>query len=208
MSKNLVITIGRECGSGGKVIGQKLAEKLGIKCYDKELIAMIAKESGLSEDFLEQYDEKKSGLLSAMFMSTSYAVNGVAIEMPANYKAFLAQFEAIKKLGEEESCVIVGRCADYILRENPNLISIYICGDEAVKAARLMKIYGLTEEEARKTMRRTDKGREGYYNYYTMKDWGSCDSYDLVVNSSRLGEDGTVDLLLDYIARRQAVKEG
>ena len=128
MSGNLVITIGRQCGSSGKIIGQKLAEEMGVKCYDKELLALAAKNSGLCEELFETHDEKPTNsFLYSLVMDTysmGYTTSGY-MDMPINHKIFLAQFDTIKQLADQESCVIVGRCADYALADYPKVVSIY-----------------------------------------------------------------------------------
>lgn len=155
MSGNLVITIGRECGSGGRRIGQMLAEKLGIKCYDKELLALAAKNSGLCKELFETHDEKPtSSFLYSLVMDTySIGYSGSAyMDMPINHKVFLAQFDTIKKLADEESCVIVGRCADYALAEYPNRVSVFICGNEEDKIRHLAEKHEVNEAKARDIM--------------------------------------------------------
>ena len=131
MTNNLIITIGRQCGSGGKLIGEMLAEKMGVKCYDKELLAMAAKHSGLCEELFEKHDERPtSSFLYSLVMdsySMGYTASGYS-DMPINHKIFLAQFDTIKKLADEASCVIVGRCADYALEDYPNVVSVFITG--------------------------------------------------------------------------------
>ena len=147
MSGNLIITIGRQSGSGGKKIGEMLAEKLGVKCYDKELLAQAAKHSGLCEELFEKHDERPtSSFLYSLVMdsySMGYTSTGYS-DMPINHKIFLAQFDTIKKLADEESCVIVGRCADYALADYPNVVSVFICADEEVKIQELMKRHNLS----------------------------------------------------------------
>lgn len=202
MSGNLVITIGRECGSGGRRIGQMLAEKLGIKCYDKELLALAAKNSGLCKELFETHDEKPtSSFLYSLVMDTySIGYSGSAyMDMPINHKVFLAQFDTIKKLADEESCVIVGRCADYALAEYPNRISVFICGNEEDKIRHLAEKHEVNEAKARDIMIKTDKKRASYYNYYSSKRWGDTKSYDLCINSSIIGYEGVVELILEYI---------
>ena len=138
MNGNLVVTIGRQCGSGGKRIGEKLAERLGVKCYDKELLALAAKNSGLCEELFETHDEKPtSSFLYSLVMDTySKAYTSSAyMDMPLNHKIFLAQFDTIKKLANEESCVIVGRCADYALAEYPNVSTVFITASNEDKIA-------------------------------------------------------------------------
>lgn len=201
MSNNIVYTIGRQSGSGGRRIGQELAKKLGIKCYDKELLTLAAKESGLCHELFETHDEKPtSSFLYSLVMDTyslGYSTAGYT-DMPINHKIFLAQFDTIKNLAERESCVIVGRCADYALAENPNVIKIFVSGDEEDKIKRLMASHSVDAAKAKDIMVKTDKSRSSYYNYYSSKKWGDCRSYDLCINSSPLGIDGCVDLIISY----------
>lgn len=208
MTSNLIITIGRQSGSGGKEIGQKVAEKLGVKCYDKELLALAAKESGLCEELFQSHDEKptKSFLYSLVMDSYSFGYTSSGyMDMPINHKIFLAQFEAIKALADREPCVIVGRCADYALEDYPNRVSIFVTGDDKAKIKRLAERNNVTEAKAKEIMMKTDKERSSYYNYYSSKKWGDVRSYDLCVNSSVLGIEGTVDLII-YFANAKLKK--
>ena len=202
MSDNLIITIGRECGSGGRHIGQALAEKLGVKCYDKELLNLAAKESGLCKELFETHDEKPtSSFLYSLVMDT-YSLgytNSAYMDMPINHKIFLAQFDTIKKIADEGPCVIVGRCADYALADYKNCINLFIFGDDDVKTKRIMARYDLTEAKAKEMITKKDKQRQSYYNYYSSKKWGRADSYDLCINSSILGIEGTVKLIIQYV---------
>ncbi len=207
MKGNLVITIGRQCGSGGKVIGQKLAEKMGVKCYDKELLARAAKESGLCEELFETHDEKPtSSFLYSLVMDTyslGYTTSAY-MDMPINHKIFLAQFDTIKKLADEESCVIVGRCADYALADYPNTVSVFITSDDESRIKRLSQVYDLSETKAKDMMLKTDKKRASYYNYYSSKKWGDARSYDFCINSGVLGLDGSADMILELAKAKQA----
>ncbi|MCB6608920.1 cytidylate kinase-like family protein [[Clostridium] symbiosum] len=206
MMGNLVITIGRECGSAGRLIGQKLAADLGVKCYDKELLTLAAKNSGLCEELFKTHDEKPtSSFLYSLVMDTySMGYNTSAyMDMPINHKIFLAQFDTIKKLAEEESCVIVGRCADYALAEYPNMVSVFICGNEDDKIHHLMERHNVDEAKAKDIMIKTDKRRASYYNYYSSKRWGSCKSYDMCLNSSTVGYDGAVDIIKEFAKKKQ-----
>ena len=208
MTSNLIITIGRQSGSGGKEIGQKVAEKLGVKCYDKELLALAAKESGLCEELFQSHDEKptKSFLYSLVMDSYSFGYTSSGyMDMPINHKIFLAQFEAIKALADREPCVIVGRCADYALEDYPNRVSIFVTGDDKAKIKRLAERNNVTEAKAKEIMMKTDKERSSYYNSYSSKKWGDVRSYDLCVNSSVLGIEGTVDLII-YFANAKLKK--
>lgn len=203
---NLVITIGRECGSAGRLIGQKLAADLGVKCYDKELLTLAAKNSGLCEELFKTHDEKPtSSFLYSLVMDTySLGYNTSAyMDMPINHKIFLAQFDTIKKLAEEESCVIVGRCADYALADYPNTVSVFICGDEEDKIHHLMERHNVDEAKAKDIMIKTDKRRASYYNYYSSKRWGSCKGYDMCISSSAVGYDGAVDIIKEFAKKKQ-----
>lgn len=207
MRENLVVTIGRQCGSGGRIIGQKLAERMGVNLYDKELLALAAKKSGLAEELFETHDEKPtSSFLYSLVMDTyslGYTTSAY-MDMPLNHKIFLAQFDTIKQLAEEESCVIVGRCADYALADYPNAVSVYISGNEADKINHLSDLYQLDDVKAKELMVKIDKKRSSYYNYYSSKRWGDARSYDLCVNSSVLGTDGVVDVILEFAKAKQS----
>ncbi len=211
MSKPLVITIGREYGSAGREIGRKLAADLGIKCYDKELLALASKESGMCEELFHNHDEKPTNsFLYSLVMDTysmGYSTSSF-IDMPLNHKVFLAQFDAIKKLADTESCIIVGRCADYALEEHHNTIKVFIKAQMDAKVARIKRLYGYTDEKAKDLCIKTDKKRANYYNYYSSKKWGDSKSYDLCIDSSILGVDGTVELLKQYIKTKQEYAGG
>ena len=163
MDERTVITIGREFGSGGHEIGMKLAERLGIKCYDKELLELAAKESGLCEDLFASQDEKptNSFLYSLVMDTYSLGYTSSYMDMPINHKVFLAQFDTIKKLAERESCVIVGRCADYALEDNPFAVSVWIKADLDVRIQRIKKLYDLSDNKAADMIQKTDKRRQG-----------------------------------------------
>lgn len=202
MSENLVIAIGRQCGSSGKIIGEKLAKALGIKCYDKELLALAAKNSGLCEELFQSHDEKPTNSFLYSLVMDTYSVglsSSGYMDMPINHKIFLAQFDTIKKLAEEESCVIVGRCADYALADDPNLVSVFITADDKEKIQSLKDLYQIDDAKAKEIMVKTDKKRSSYYNYYSNKKWGDVRSYDLCINRSVIGVEGTVDLILKYV---------
>ncbi|NNJ29148.1 AAA family ATPase [Lacrimispora defluvii] len=202
MSENLVIAIGRQCGSSGKVIGEKVAAALGIKCYDKELLALAAKNSGLCEELFQSHDEKPTNSFLYSLVMDTYNVGLTSsgyMDMPINHKIFLAQFDTIKKLAEEESCVIVGRCADYALADDPNLVSVFITADDKDKIQSLKELYQIDDAKAKEVMAKTDKKRSSYYNYYSNKKWGDVRSYDLCINRSPIGVDGAVDMILKYI---------
>ncbi len=199
---NTVITIGRQFGSAGREIGEKVADHFGIKCYDKELLSRAAKESGFCEEMLENHDERptNSFLYNLVMDTYSFGYNASHfVDMPISHKVFLAQFDTIKKIAKEGPCVIVGRCADYALSDMKNCVHIFIYSDEETKTKRIMKKYDLDASKAKDMCAKKDKQRQSYYNYYSSKKWGRADSYDLCINSSVLGPDGTVKLLIQYI---------
>ena len=204
--KDVIVTIGRQTGSGGKEIGKKLAEKLGVKCYDKEILAMTAKEGGFDEKVVESLDEKPTGsFLYSLYMgaaSMNFSAGGPLVDLPLDHRIFLAQFEAIRKIADSGSCVIVGRCADYALEERGNLLSVFILGKEEDRYARIAGKQGLTRENARETVIKGDRKRSSYYNYYANRKWGASDNYDLCLNSSVFGIDGCVELILAAIDSR------
>ena len=197
-----IITIGRQFGSGGREIGEKLAAHFGIKCYDKELLSLAAKESGICEEMIEVHDERPtSSFLYNLVMDTyPFGYNASSFSnMPISHKVFLAQFDTIKKIADEGPCVIVGRCADYALNEYDNCLSIFIHSKEDAKTKRIMEKYDLSSTKAKEMMTKKDKQRQSYYNYYSSNKWGRSDTYDLSVDSSVLGIDGTVELLIQFI---------
>ena len=177
---NYVITIGREFESLGRDVGLKLSETLGIKCYDKELLSRAAKESGLCEEIFHSQDEKPtSSFLYSLVMDTYSATGYTAapfLDMPLNHKIFLAQFDTIKKLAEEESCIIVGRCADYALNDFPRTINTFIHADLYFRIKNTMTEFQVTESKAKDMIVKKDKQRSSYYNYYSNKKWGNAKS--------------------------------
>jgi len=199
---NYIFTIGREFGSGGRDIGFALAEKMGIRFFDRELLTEAAKNSGLCEEIFENHDEKPTSSFLYSLVMDSFGVNGYAstpfLDMPLNHKVFLAQLETIKKIAEEESCVIVGRCADYALSEHKNVINIFIHADLDYRIANIMKAHDLSEPKAKELIQKKDKQRASYYNYYTSKRWGDCKTYDISIDSSKLGISGALDVILAY----------
>lgn len=207
---NTVITIGRQFGSAGREIGEKLAAYFGIKCYDKELLSRAAKESGFCEEMLENHDERptNSFLYNLVMDTYSFGYNASSfVDMPISQKVFLAQFDTIKKIASEGPCVIVGRCADYALSDFENSMHLFIYADEETRIRRISKKYDVSEAKARDMIVKKDKQRQSYYNYYSSKKWGRADSYDLCINSSVLGVDGTVRLISQYIEDFEARKK-
>ncbi len=207
---NKIYTIGREFGSGGKKVGEKLAAKLGIKVYDKELLQQAAKDSGFCEEIFENHDEKPTNSFLYSLVMDTYSVSGYSaapfLDMPLNHKVFLAQFETIKKIAERESCVIVGRCADYALSDNPDCINVFIHADMDKRIKNVSKNLNITENKARDIINKTDKQRASYYNYYTSKKWGDSKSYNLSLDAGKLGTDNCVEMILKYRELLDAMK--
>ena len=201
---NTIITIGRQFGSGGREIGEMVADHFKIKCYDKELLSRAAKESGFCEEMIQNHDERptNSFLYNLVMDTYSFGYNSSSfVDMPISHKVFLAQFDTIKKIASEGPCVIVGRCADYALSEFDNVINLFIYGDEDAKIRRIRERFDdiKSDDKARDMMNKKDKQRQSYYNYYSSKKWGRADSYDLCINSSKLGIEGTVKFIIQYV---------
>lgn len=205
MSEKFVVAISRQFGSGGHEIGRKLAEKLNVKFYDKELLKKIAKDSGMSEHIVEYFDETPSKSLIFSLAMDAYPVSFA--EVPINQKIYQAQVDTIKSIAKQESCVIIGRCADSILSDYPNVVSIYIHAPMKAKIERVCEREGVPQDKARDMITKTDKKRASFYNFYSIdKKWGEANSHDLTIDSSILGIDGTVELIYDYLnlLRRRA----
>lgn len=203
---NTIITIARQYGSGGREIGELLAKELGIKCYDKELLKRAAKESGICEDIFENHDEKptNSFLYSLVMDTYSFGYTSAAFsDMPINQKVFLAQFNAIKEIANEGPCVIVGRCADYILEDYDNCLSVFIHSDLNKRMHRVAVRNDLTISKAKDRIVKTDKQRASYYDYYSNKKWGDAKSYNLCIDSGMTGIKGAVALIKEAISIKE-----
>ncbi|MBO5265704.1 MAG: cytidylate kinase-like family protein [Ruminiclostridium sp.] len=193
--KKTVITISREYGSGGRIIGKKVAEALGISFYDGELLSLVAKESGYTVDFVRQNDQKKTqSLLYHLYMGSQI--------LPASDMIFIAQSKVIKDLQEKESCVIVGRCADYVLRGRDSVINIFIHAPLLSRTERVKNEYGEKADNYKSYVQKQDKSRIAYYNYFADDAWGKAQTYDLSVNSD-IGIDNAVKLIVDYVRAKQ-----
>lgn len=197
MGKQLIITVGREFGSGGHIIAAKLAEHFGLQLLDSNILAEVAKQSNTSEEYLKKYDE------SARSLFFSRTVNGFS-NSPEEIIAQM-QFDYIKQKADAgESFVVIGRCADYILRENPALVRVFVLGDTEAKIKRTAEREGISEEKAKTRMEQADKRRKYFHNTHSENKWGDSRSYDITVNSSKLGLDSTAELLINYIELRNA----
>ncbi len=208
MGCSSIITIGRQYGSGGREIGQKLADSLGIQCYDNELLDRAAKDSGICQELFENHDEKPTNSFLYSLVMDTYSMgyaSAVLSDMPLNHKIFLAQFNAIKNIANEGPCVMVGRCADYALEDYTNRISVFIYGKLDKRIRRIADRHNLTDTKAKDAIQKTDKQRASYYNYYTSKRWGDISSYDLCIDSGILGIDGTVDTIRSFVCQREAL---
>lgn len=193
----MIITIGRQHGSSGREIARLLAEKLNYKCYDKEIVDEAANHSDFSRDLIDAFDEKR---MSAFILHAGgYGLNE---NFHLNMQVVSAQFEAMRNIAEKGNCIFVGRCADYILRDHDDLISVFILGDMDERLKCLERRQGLDEVEARKKIKEVDKDRSSFYRYYSDQTWGDAQNYDMCINSSKLGVEGTVQVILDYIKAR------
>lgn len=216
-STSSIITIGREYGSGGRHIGQEIAKYFGIKCYDKELLEHAANDSGICKELFENHDEKptNSFLYSLVMDTYSFGYSSAGFnDMPMNHKVFLAQFDAIKKLAAEGPCVMVGRCADYALADYKDCYSVFIHADMDARIERIMEYHKnilkkeISIKDCKEEIRKADKSRASYYNYYTNKKWGAAQSYNLCIDSSKLGMDRTVDMIIQAIKVFDSTKNG
>jgi len=204
MKKDYVITLGRQLGSGGRLIGEKLAAQLGISFYDKELIQIASQESGLSRELFEQADEKKSySVFGGLFgMRGTIAEEHFSTYYLNNETLFKIQSDVIRKLAEKGSCLFVGRCADYVLGDNPRCLNIFICADMNDRVMRIAELQKMTAEKAKDYIEKADKRRAGYYNYFSNKEWGAAGTYHLCINSSVLGINETVSLIHQFAVKR------
>lgn len=197
MADNMIITIGRQFGSGGHEVGRRLAKELGIKLYDKELLKLVAEESGICEKVLEHYDEKPTNsLLYSIVMDVYPSMNYVGTTL--NQQIYQAQYDAVRKLGDGGSCVIVGRGADYILRDHPHLTTVFVHASMEFRIARVTEFEHISESKARDMILKADKKRASFYNFQTEKKWGVASSYNLSVDTSDLGIDNAIELIKTY----------
>jgi hypothetical protein len=204
MNEKFVINIGRQLGSGGRQIGEKLASQFGIAFYDKELIQLASKESGLGKEFFENADEKKSHSIIGGLLGLRTNINNEVYvnNYLSNETFFKIQSDIIRELAQEKSCVFVGRCADYILRDHPRCINVFITADTHDRLKRVAQDKSITLDNAQEVIEKMDKKRSEYYNYFSNKTWGVAESYHLCINSSVLGIDGTVDFISEFIKQR------
>ena len=194
LSKKFVITVSREYGSGGRYVGRLIADKLGIKFYDKDLIVKLAEKTGLTEEYIEKNEEQRDPL--------SILNNGFYSGLSNSDELFIRESELIKELASKESCVIIGRCADFILKDNKNVLKVFISGTMKDKIKRATKIYGLEEKEAEKEINRINKLRASHYKHYTGNEWLEASNYDICINSDLYGVEKTADLICDLVKEK------
>lgn len=198
---NLAITIGRQFGSGGREIGMELAKKLGVQCFDKEIIKRASKESGISEKMFEEADEKPVNSFLYSIVTHGFPAYSTPVHMNnilTNDKFFTMQADAIKKISEEMPAVFIGRCANDILRKNEKLVSVFIYANRDDKIKRISEKYNISEKEAAEMIRKIDKSRSSYYEFFANQRWGDLNNYMLCVNSS-IGIEKTVNVIYKYI---------
>ncbi len=202
-----LITISRQYGSGGRIIGKILAEKLGVPFFDKEIIDMAVEASGYSREVIEGAEMKaKSGFAYSLASALSFNEGSVGT-LSVNDRLFLAQFQVIKEIGDTEQGVIIGRCADYVLREKPGVTNVFIYGEMEDRIARAIEKYGDSEENIKNTINSIDKARSNYYNYHTGYKWGDYKNYNLCINSSYITEEEAAELIKDYVEKRKYIEE-
>ena len=205
MNNNFIITIGRQFGSGGREIGETLAKKLNIPYYDKELISLAAKESGMDAEVFNNVDERATNsLLYSLSMGiysfgSNFSGSG---DLPVNDRLYILQHQIIKKLASEGPCVIVGRCADYVLKDFDNCVNIFIHADMEYRKQRAIEIHDVKKNKAEQIINKTDKVRANYYGFYSGQKWGFAQNYDLSVDSSKLTKDQAVELIEAYLKIR------
>ncbi len=198
----MIITIGRQYGSGGREIGQKVAQALGYKFYDKEILTLTAEREGFSVPAVRQYDEAlTSSLLYGTYLSTAA---GGADVLPLNQKLAIAQFDIVRRIAKDGNCVIVGRCADYVLRDTPHCLNVFVHANPEFRKDRAVKFYGVAPELAEKTLRKQDKRRSDYYEFFTQKRWGDARTYNLTIDSGKFGIDGAAEAIVAMVRLLQA----
>ncbi len=212
MAYNPIITVGRQYGSGGRYVARLLAEEMNVPFYDKELLVEASKDSGICQDILENYDEKYSRNLIFSLLSgaqTHGDPSAMYMDMPLNHRIFLAQFDTIRRIADEGPCVIVGRCADYVLRDHENVLNVFIKASQEERIKRIVTYYGADPLKAEEALRKADKQRAAYYNYYATGTWGDVNNYDLCVDTGALGIAGSVELIRKCVdIRRKMLEEG
>ena len=201
--KHMIINVGRQVGAGGQEIGRMLAEDFDAKFYDRELLNLAAKESGFSEKFFKQNDEKKGFLRGLLNVQTPHLSGGNLYGSNfSQERLFQFQSDAIRKAAQEGSCVFLGRCADYVLRDFDNVVNVFITASMDFRIQLVSKVKELDAEHARKLIEHVESRRAQYYNYYTGKKWGAAESYDLCIDASILGLEETEKVIAEFIRKK------
>ena len=206
-----LITISREYGSGGRIIGKLVAEKLGVPFYDKEIIDMAVEQSGLSKEVVETAELRAKSSFSYSLASAMNFGEGISAEpVSVNEKLFITQFDIIRQIGETNEGVIIGRCADFILRDDPDVVSVFIHAPLAARVYRAVHVYEIDQDKAEDICLKSDKTRANFYNYYSDMKWGMCRTYDLSLDSASLGIEGCIEMILDYteIFKKHRAQDG
>ena len=203
MSENIVVTIARQCGSGGREIGEMLSKKLDMVYHDKSLINLAAEKSGMNHEVLKNADEKATpSFLYSIAVGAIGMVpfsHGMPYDTPINDKLFVLQSEIIEEEAEKYPCVFVGRCADFVLREHKRLVRVFVYASPEKRIERIANTNGIEQSEAKSLMSKIDKKRANYYNYYTSQKWGRSENYDLMIDTSKIGVEGAVKIIEEYI---------
>jgi len=203
MEKKIIITIGRQFGSGGRAVAKVLGEKLGIAVYDKELLVKAAEESGISKDFFKHRDEKRHGISFAGLAETwRFNTDGGCLGEDSLFKI---QSETIRRIAENGSAVIIGRCSDYILRDFDCTVNVFLSSPFEQRLANVMERMKVDEDTAKSIISKKDRKRPEYYNYYTFRNWGEASNYELCIDTSKLGVEGTADLIIDYARKKNLI---
>ncbi|MBR1541319.1 MAG: cytidylate kinase-like family protein [Bacteroidaceae bacterium] len=201
--EKFVINVGRQLGSGGREVSAELAKRLDISYFDKELLNVASEESGLCKEFFEKADEKASQPLTGGLFGLRFPFSGNSTVNTMNYLSndalFQIQSDAIRKLAEEKSCLFIGRCADYVLRDNPRCVNIFISASLPFRIERIARLDGISAAKAEEKINHVEKRRAEYYNYYSNKRWGAAESYHLCIDSSVLGIAKTTDFIEQFI---------
>lgn len=198
-----LVTISREYGSGGRIIGRLVAEKLGIPFYDKELLDLAVEKSGLSREIVETAELRaKSSFSYSLASAMNFGEGMMTDTISVNEKLFITQYDVVHQIAEEGEGVIVGRCADYILKDLPGVTNVFIYGELEDRIRRSIDVYGVDEKKAADIVKSYDKARANYYNYHTCQKWGQFSNYNLAINSSYISDEAAADLIVEYMNTR------
>lgn len=202
MTQGLVITVSREAYCGGTELAKQLAQKLGFKFYDREVISIASEKSGIHEDHFESIEKKPTNSILYSVVMGMYSSRGAYVRLDdvlTDDKIYKIQADSIREIAQQGNCVFVGRCADYILRNHPNCVNIFLHSNLEDRIARVVKEQNVSEAEAKKIINRADKKRRSYYNYYTNKEWGAVSNYDITLNLSSLSEEKMLDFIVEFL---------